>query len=148
MNQYGQGSLVALKGVHPDLVRLFSEVLKTIDHTVTCGVRSREEQDRLFREGKSKLDGSNPKARHVLQAGQKYGLAVDVAPYPVIYPENTKTPLERIKAYGRFYFFAGFVKAKASELGIGIRWGGDWDGDFDFADNTFDDLVHFELLMT
>ena len=148
MNQYGQGSLVALKGVHPDLVRLFSEVLKTIDHTVTCGVRSREEQDRLFREGKSKLDGSNHKARHVLQVGQKYGLAVDVAPYPVIYPENTKTTLERIKAYGRFYFFAGFVKAKASELGISIRWGGDWDGDFDFADNTFDDLVHFELLMT
>lgn len=148
MNQYGQGSLAALKGVHPDLVRLFSEVLKTIDHTVTCGIRSREEQDRLFREGKSKLDGSNPKARHVLHEGQKYGLAVDVAPYPVIYPENTKTTLERIKAYGRFYFFAGFVKAKASELGIDIRWGGDWDGDFDFADNTFDDLVHFELLMT
>ena len=148
MNQYGQGSLAALKGVHPDLVRLFSEVLKTIDHTVTCGVRSKEEQDRLFREGKSKLDGSNPKAKHVLQAGQKYGLAVDVAPYPVIYPENTKTPLERIKAYGRFYFFAGFVMAKAQDMGLRIRWGGDFNMNMDFFDNTFDDLVHFELLMT
>jgi peptidoglycan L-alanyl-D-glutamate endopeptidase CwlK len=27
-----------------------------------------------------------------------------------------------------------------------IRWGGDWDGDQDFRDQTFDDLAHFELI--
>jgi peptidoglycan L-alanyl-D-glutamate endopeptidase CwlK len=26
-----------------------------------------------------------------------------------------------------------------------IRWGGDWDMDNDLSDNTFNDLVHFEL---
>lgn len=73
---------MVLKGVHPDLVRLFSEVLKTLT-TVTCGVRSREEQDRLFREGKSSWMAQTLEARHVLSGrSKKYGLAVDVAPYP------------------------------------------------------------------
>ena len=139
-HQYGKGSLVALKGVHPDLVRLFEDVLKEIDHTIIQGLRTKEEQDRLFNEGKSKLKGNDPSAKHV------YGLAVDVAPYPVIFPENTKTRGDLIKAYGRFYFFAGFVKAKAKEMDIKVRWGGDWDGDYDFSDQSFDDLVHFELL--
>jgi hypothetical protein len=26
-----------------------------------------------------------------------------------------------------------------------LRFGMDWDGDLDFSDQTFDDLVHFEL---
>ena len=33
----------------------------------------------------------------------------------------------------------------ASQMGIDIIWGGDWDGDTDLKDNAFDDLVHFEL---
>ncbi len=28
-----------------------------------------------------------------------------------------------------------------------IRYGGDWDRDFDITDNKFQDLVHFELIM-
>jgi hypothetical protein len=30
-------------------------------------------------------------------------------------------------------------------MGIGLRWGGDWDSDKDFSDQNFDDLVHWEL---
>ena len=139
-HQYGQGSLAALKGVHPNLVSLFKEVLVEIDHTIIQGLRTKEEQDRLFKEGKSKLRGDDSGAKHVR------GLAIDAAPYPVVFPENCKTQGERIKAYGRFYFFAGYVLAKAKEMGLRIRWGGDWDGDYDFSDQSFDDLVHFELL--
>jgi hypothetical protein len=29
---------------------------------------------------------------------------------------------------------------------VRVRWGGDWDGDFETKDNKFDDLVHFEIL--
>ena len=32
----------------------------------------------------------------------------------------------------------------AAGLDIEIRWGGDWDGDNEFTDQSFDDLVHFE----
>ena len=48
----------------------------------------------------------------------------------------------------QFYTFAGYVKGKASQLGIMIRWGGDWDGDNDVNDQAFNDLAHFELLST
>jgi len=36
----------------------------------------------------------------------------------------------------------------ATQLGIKIRWGGNWANDYNggFKKNKFDDLVHFELL--
>ena len=60
--------------------------------------------------------------------------AVDVAPYPIDWSDRE-----------RFTYFAGFVKGIASQMGIDIIWGGDWDNDTDLKDNGFDDLVHFEL---
>jgi peptidoglycan L-alanyl-D-glutamate endopeptidase CwlK len=59
-----------------------------------------------------------------------------VAPYPIDW-NDTK----------RFYHFAGFVLgvAKSSKIAIPIRWGGDWDSDNDLNDQTFMDLVHWEL---
>ena len=62
-------------------------------------------------------------------------LAIDAAPSPIDWNDRE-----------RFFYFAGVVKGVAEEMGIKIRWGGDWDGDNDFDDQTFDDLVHFELV--
>ena len=70
-------------------------------------------------------------------------MAVDVAPYPIEW-KNTK----------RFYHFAGFVKGAFRELQNSgeisknwkLRWGGDWDSDNDLDDQSFMDLVHFELV--
>ena len=46
----------------------------------------------------------------------------------------------------RFYDFGGYVVGAAHRLGVPIRWGGDWDQDHDvFDDQTFQDLVHFEI---
>jgi peptidoglycan L-alanyl-D-glutamate endopeptidase CwlK len=63
------------------------------------------------------------------------GNAVDLAPYPIDW-KNTK----------RFYHFAGIVLGVATEMGIRIRWGGDWDMDDDLDDQSFMDLVHFEIV--
>ena len=41
---------------------------------------------------------------------------------------------------------AGYVMARAYDFGYGIRWGGDWDMDLDVNDQTFNDLVHYELV--
>jgi len=60
--------------------------------------------------------------------------AIDAAPYPIKWGD-----------YKRFYHFGGFVKAIALNYNIDIIWGGDFDNDFDFNDQTFNDLVHFEL---
>ena len=45
----------------------------------------------------------------------------------------------------RFHYMGGMVRGIAHELDIKIRWGGDWDGDGEIKDNSFDDLVHIEI---
>lgn len=70
---------------------------------------------------------------------------MDVAPYPIDWGTEGSAE-ERRKALARFYHFAGYVLAVADAQGVGLRWGGDWDGDQTFTDQAFDDLVHFELL--
>ncbi len=61
--------------------------------------------------------------------------AVDVTPYPVVWDDRERQTL-----------FAGFVLATAKAMDIDLRWGGDWDRDTEVRDNTFDDLVHFEIV--
>ena len=60
--------------------------------------------------------------------------AVDVTPYPVDWADRERQTL-----------FAGFVLGIARSMGIKLRWGGDWDMDFQVMDNRFDDFPHFEL---
>jgi len=45
----------------------------------------------------------------------------------------------------RFTYFAGYVVGIAYQMGLKIRWGGDWDMDTQVKDNNFDDLPHFEI---
>lgn len=50
------------------------------------------------------------------------------------------------RALGRWYLFAGYVRATADRLGIRVRYGADWDGDFEVKDQNFHYLPHWELL--
>jgi peptidoglycan LD-endopeptidase CwlK len=49
-------------------------------------------------------------------------------------------------AFSRQTLFAGYVLATAKAMGIDLRWGGDWNRDTEVRDNSFDDLVHFEIV--
>ena len=124
-----------LSSCHPELQVLFYEVIKHFDCKVTEGHRGQAEQDKAFAEGKSKL--KYPNGNHNATPSN----AVDVYPYPI---EMNNT--------SRFYWFGGFVMGVAEMLYLQgkmtrkIRYGGDWDGDKDINDQTFNDLVHFELL--
>ena len=128
MPRFGKRSRTNLKTVHPDLQRLFEEVVKHFDCTVICGHRGQEEQDRAYHEGFSKV--KFPNGRHNANPSK----AVDVCPYPVDWQD-----------LDRFRYFAGFVLGIAKMMKIKIRWGGDWDSDGDVKDNGFDDLVHVEI---
>lgn len=130
MPAYSTSSKKKLAQCHPLLQQVFKRVLETIDHTIVCGSRSKTEQNKLFAEGKTQLQYPNGK-HNALPS-----LAVDVAPYPIDWNDRE-----------RFTLFAGFVLGTASEMGIKLRWGGDWDKDFQTKDNNFDDLVHFELVL-
>jgi peptidoglycan L-alanyl-D-glutamate endopeptidase CwlK len=130
MPSFSEKSLKALETCDERLQRLFKEVVKYWDCTVTEGKRTEEEQRHNVAVGASKTLDS----KHVYPLG-KPSLAADVAPYPV-----------KWKDYPRFYAFAGFVIGTAVAMGLKVRWGGDWDSDRDFSDQNFNDLVHFELV--
>jgi peptidoglycan L-alanyl-D-glutamate endopeptidase CwlK len=89
------------------------------------GLRTPEQQRALFEASKSKTMDS----KHLL------GRAVDVAPYPIDWDDRET-----------FNYFGGYVLGIAQKLGIPLRWGGDWQQQMSRREQTFDDLVHFELL--
>lgn len=133
MARFGKSSKMKLTTVHPKLKFLFEEVVKEYDCVIVCGHRNKENQDKVFREGKSKVQF--PDSKH----NSSPSMAVDVAPY-IAYkgiPWND---------HRQFYYFAGYVMAIAERMGTKIRWGGDWNMNNDVADQNFFDLPHFELL--
>lgn len=128
MYKFSQRSIDNLQSCHVELVCLFREVIQFQDCSIICGHRAEKEQTIAYDQGFSKLEF--PNSRHNL----KPSMAVDVVPYPIVW-----------KDYKRFYRFAYIVKEIARRKNIPIRWGGDWDGDDDFTDQSFMDFPHFEL---
>ena len=120
MPKFSTSSLDKLSACHPDLQRLFNEVIKHFDCTILCGHRNKSNQDEAYRTGKSKLKW--PQGMH----NKTPSLAVDVVPYPIDFKDIHK-----------FYYFGGFVLATAVQLKIPIVWGGTW--------TKFVDMPHYEL---
>lgn len=130
MYRFSKRSQTNLHECHEDLQRLFYEVINHYDCAIIKGHRGRQEQNEAYASGRSKL--KFPESKH----NKKPSLAVDAVPYPIDWMDMD-----------RFYYFGGFVKGIAAAMGIKIRWGGDWDGDNSFRDQTFHDLPHFELVV-
>jgi len=132
---FGKASRERLDTCHANLQYLFNHVVENYDCTVLPhgGHRTKEEQAILVEHGQSETIHS----KHCDWPSN----AVDVSPWPI--PEDWGETNCLIKA--QFYFFAGYVKRVAEELGIKVRWGGDWDSDTIFIDQKFNDLVHWEL---
>lgn len=128
MPSFGSRSRKNLDTCHPDLKRLFEEVVKHFDCSVIQGHRGKEEQDSFYHSGRSKV--KFPDSKH----NSEPSMAADVAPYPIDWDDTA-----------RFYMFVGFVRGIASNLGINVRCGADWDGDMEIKDQNFNDLPHFEL---
>lgn len=126
---------------HKDLQLILDEAIKIYDLTILEGSRTQETQMEYYAQGKSKLDGVNKKSKHQVSDEQPLSMAVDIAPYPIDWNDKN-----------RFYFLAGIIKAVSAKLleegkiTHVIRWGGDWDSDNNFKDQTFFDLPHFELI--
>lgn len=113
------------------LQTLFRVVILGYDCTILEGYRSKKLQDKYFKEGKSKVQ--YPNSAHNFNPS----LAVDVAPH--VHGKGVSFEPRQC------YHFAGYVWRVAQELSIPIRAGCDWDGDIDINDQSFNDLVHFEL---
>jgi len=126
---FNERSQTNLYTCHPDLIRLFTRVVEQFDCTVICGHRAEDAQQLAYLAKNSKLQW--PDSKH----NKLPSLAADVIAYPIQWGN-----------YKLNYTFGGYVKGVASALDIKIRWGGDWDSDWDLEDQSFNDLVHFEVL--
>jgi len=140
MPKFGESSMKALNTANKELRDLFLEVVKTYDCSVLCGFRGQEDQDKAVASSKSKTLW--PNSKHNTYPS----IAVDVVPYPTIWPAPNQSINEIVKNTGRFYQFIGYVRRTAEQMGIKIRCGADWDGDFEIKDQNWDDLPHFELI--
>ena len=128
MPKFGKKSRDQLATCDNRLQEVFNEVIKHVDCSILEGQRDKERQNQLYIEGKTKV--KYPNGRHNSSPSN----AVDVTPYPVDWADRERQTL-----------FAGFVIGIARSMGITLRWGGDWDMDFQVMDNRFDDFPHFEV---
>ena len=137
MYSFSQRSRNNLLFIHPDLVKVMNEAIKNspIDFIITDGIRSTEEQRKLYNQGRTtsgkivtNADGVNNKSNHQVKS-DGYGYAVDLYPF-----YNGSAQLNDAKS---LKVIADHIKSVAKELGVTIQWGGDW---------KFKDYPHFELV--
>jgi peptidoglycan L-alanyl-D-glutamate endopeptidase CwlK len=117
---FSQRSKEKLLTVHDDLQEVFEASItdSPFDFSITQGIRTKEEQQKLFNEGKSQTLNS----RHLT------GKAVDIAVFV-----NSKVTWE----FDKYKTVADHIKSVAKSLDTPIVWGGDW--------VSFKDGPHFEL---
>jgi peptidoglycan L-alanyl-D-glutamate endopeptidase CwlK len=104
-----------------------------IDFGISCGYRSPEDQLIAYNAGKSKIDGITTIGKHNYSPSK----AVDIFGY-VNGKADYSVPV--------LTYLAGIFQAVSFDMGIELRWGGNWDRDGEIlTDQDFDDLPHFEL---
>ena len=134
-----QRSLKNLEGVHPNLVAVVKRAIEITeqDFVVIEGVRTQARQDELWAQGRTKpgpiVTWTKDASSHGI-GKDGYGHAVDICPFPVDWNDLSK-------------FDAIYVAmmAAAQELGVRLRYGGDWDMDGKLREKGEMDSPHFEL---
>lgn len=144
--------------------RTADNIIPELDFSIVEGHRPVVKQQEYFKKGLTHIDGIDEKGKHNYSPSQ----AFDFYPWSPTYGTLTGHPtqvaeiaqkvqhknetLDSAKArvmqfiYAKFYAIAARMKETAEEIGVDIRWGGDWDSDGDILDHSFVDLPHIELL--
>lgn len=130
--KFSRSSESRLLGVHPDLVRVARKALEIsdIDFGVSQGVRTPEEQKRLFDQGRNTPGPIVTWTLNSLHLPQwdSFGHAIDIIVYI-----NGKISWEEV-----YYEKVSNFFKKASQIeGVPIKWGGDW--------KNSKDRPHYEL---
>lgn len=129
MNRWSNRSLANRSTCDDRLKRIFDAVLEEVDCTWICGHRNEKDQNEAFRIGNSEVKW--PNSFH----NRNPSAAADVLICGPIDWDN----------YRRNTLFAGVVLGVASQMGIPLVWGGDWQRTWRPLENKFQDLAHFEL---
>ena len=100
-----------------------------LDFGIIHGHRGEDEQNSYYEQGVSQVRW--PDSKHNKQPS----LAFDFINTPVDWNRERD-----------FVVIAGLILQAAKELGIPIRWGGDWNDDGKIYNERFKDLGHIELI--
>lgn len=133
MNHFGTMSQLQLATCDKRLQLIANDAIVVgPDFSIVEGFRNQELQHRDFLKGVSKLDW--PNGRHNAQPSR----AFDFSPFPEDWSEG-QLP------HARFALIAGVILGCAHARNIKIRWGADWNRNWDPRDETFLDWGHIEL---
>ena len=143
-HSFGPASNAKLMTCHDEIVVVMSSALKLtppgIDITIVHGFRDKEQQNSIdprFTNARWPASYHNATDR----AGDPRSDACDFAPWITLRNGKKGIPWTDVKL---FSFVAGIIQAAASELGIEITWGGDFDRDGSTEDQTLADVGHIQ----
>lgn len=141
MYQYGARSREKLDTCHPQLreVADLALQLSPYDITIIHGFRRQAIQDALFESGASTKRFPDSKHNHRTEDDLPCSLAIDFGPWV-----KGGVPWNDTHV---FACIAGCFFAAAAQLGVTLRWGGDWDSDGSTKDQKLMDWGHLEILL-
>lgn len=132
---------------HAVLKNVLDSYIKIVpfDCSIICGWRSKEIQNELFKIGRSKVEWPNSKHNKTDLDGNPESWAVDMIPYRLNGQTDIpwKDPMPWAVMHGAMCSAATLNNIKAK--GFTLRWGGDWDSDWTWKDQSFHDRGHWEL---
>lgn len=113
-------------------------LLQFVDVGVACGHRNEVDQTSAFLSGASKVQW--PNGKHNSFPANAVDLYAYVSGIGAIMDHNHSR--RSTEYYARI---AGLLEAYCKEKGYYFRWGGNWDSDDSLDDQSFNDLMHFEI---
>lgn len=156
MGQLSQAGLELLQTCDEHIQRVMqTAIVLGPDFGVVSGRRTTAQQAEKVRLGYSKTMES----KHVADP-PALSQAIDIGPYIKEYGEliiGTDEQVKRIAAkhgfkedgvrmriWKQYGLLAGWILRIAFDQDTILRWGGDWDRDWNAVENNFEDLGHFE----
>ena len=124
-------SLGKLEGVHPDMVNTVKRAIELtkVDFGVTYGVRTLEEQEKLYKAGRSQT----MKSKHLIQ-DSGYSHAVDLVAY------DGSNVVWELNVYDDI---CDAMAEAAKEVGAAIKWGAAWsEGDIRSYKGTAEEAMN------
>ena len=149
MYKFGRTSRNRLNTCHSDLQMVLNEAILYVDFSIVEGMRTVEKQFEYYQRGRTSIggiwtvtdrskiitniDGIRNKGNH----NYNPSLAVDIVPY-----YKGKADWWDITRFNNIVYF---IKGIAISMGIELRIGTDWNGNFTDVDQKLSDLPHMEL---
>ena len=143
-HDYGTGSRAKLATCHDEIQLVMTEALKmtppSIDITIVWGYRGKDLQNSIDPRLTTKRW---PESYHNAEDedGEPCSDACDFAPYITLPSGKKGIPWKDVSL---FAFVAGIIQAAASNLGIPITWGNDFDRDGSTEDQSLADVGHIQ----